>query len=226
MLKTQAEIQKEVRDYLLNLPHKSKNAEDYTLSKISEVVSVDVTQVENALKELENEKIINSRRIQLQVYVPKNKYGFEVLAGFAKKEFITYSPYWAIVFGFVMLGIVVLSWEPYFIPPNELRTLTQAYLQGIKNGTLYSFIVGLLGGILIENLLSRFRCWQIVSEEAYEKISSLTKFIAIISIIFIGIYIIATDRIGQPVDLSIVATLFGASAGLGIAYKTFMDKKK
>jgi len=164
MLQTKEEIKKAIRDYLVDLPSKTKQFEGYTLSKISEKVKADSSKVDEAISELEEEGLLDSRKVQLDIYVPKTESGFEVLTTFAKKGYVSFSPYWAVFFGFALLFIGVYVWGDYLNLPTGMETLFDAYLMGIRHGIVGSFAVGLIGGILIQNALSKFRRWQIVDE--------------------------------------------------------------
>ena len=226
MLQTKEEIKKAIRDYLVNLPSKTKQFEGYTLSKISETVKADSSKVNEAISELKEEGLLDSRKIQLDIYIPKTEGGFEALTTYAKKGYVSFSPYWAVFFGFALLSIGVYAWGDCLNIPTGIETLFDAYLMGIRHGIVSSFVVGLIGGILIQNVLSKFRRWQIVSEEAYETISSLVKYtIYIFAALGISYYVVA-NQLGYPVELSVVIALLGIAAASAIGYKQIASRKK
>lgn len=226
MLQTQEEIKKAVRDYLAELPSKTKHVEEYTLSRISQVIKADISKVEEAIESLIEEKILDSRKIHLEVFVPKNKEGFGLITVFAKEKLIKYSPYWAIAFGFALLYIGFRAGGNHLSLPADIQTLSEAYLKGVEYGIGYSFLVGLVGGIVIENLLSKFRCWQIVSEEVYATISNLFKNIVyIFGALGIGYYLIA-NQIGYPLEPGVFAALLGIAVAVAFGYVQITKDKR
>lgn len=226
MLQTQEEIKKAVRDYLVKLPSKTKHVEEYTLSRISEAIKADISQVEEAIKSLLGEEILDSRKIHLEVFVPKNEEGFGLITIFAKEKLIKYSPYWAITFGFALLYIGFRAWGNYMSFPADIHTLSEAYLKGVEYGIGYSFLVGLVGGIVIENLLSNFRCWQIVSEEVYATISNLFKHIVyVFGALGIGYYLIA-NQIGYPLEPGVFVTLLTIAVAVAFGYRQITKDKR
>jgi len=133
MLRTREDIKKAILDYLVGLTDKTGQLEKYTLPKISEVVQADISKVEEALSELEEEGVVDSRKAQLDVYVPQNQNGFQVLSIFAKKGYIIYSPYWAVFFGFALFFIGFSVWGNSLSLPAETETLFDSYLMGIRH---------------------------------------------------------------------------------------------
>lgn len=224
VLQTKEEIKRAIRDYLVNLPSKTKQVEEYTMSKISDVVKAEISNVEEAIEELEGEKLVDSRKVELKVYVPKTREGSQVLTTFARKEYITYSPYWAVFFGFALLFIGLLIGERNLTLPAQAETSFEAYLIGIRHGLGGSFAVGLLGGLVIQNILSKFRCWQIVSEEIYETISRLVKYSAYLFVpLVIGYYVVA-NQLGYQFELSIIFVLLGISVASAFSYERISRK--
>lgn len=225
MLKTQEEIKKAVRDYLVKLPSETKHVEEYTLSRISEAIKADISQIEKAIESLKEEEILDSQKIYLEVFVPKNEEGFGLITAFAKGRLIRFSPYWAITFGFALLYVGFRAWGNYLSLPADIYTLSEAYLKGVEYGIGYSFLVGLIGGIAIENLLTKFRRWQIVSDEVYAAISSLFKHSAYIFVpLGIGYYLIAT-QVGYPLEPSVFATLLGIAVAIAFGYRQTTKEK-
>lgn len=226
MLKTKEDIKKAVLDYLVNHPRKTKQVEEYTASRISEIIKADTSKVEEAIAELEEENLVDSRKVQLDVYVPKTEEGFEALTSFARRGYIAYSPYWAVAFGFGLLFIGVLILGNYLGLPAQVNTLSESYLMGIRYGIIGSFVAGLLGGVVIQNALSKFRRWQIVSEEIYETISSLVKYIIYLFVPFVLVYYIASKQLGYSFELGIVVTLLSIAIATAIGYKQLVKRKK
>ncbi|OGH05843.1 MAG: hypothetical protein A2W22_06755 [Candidatus Levybacteria bacterium RBG_16_35_11] len=226
MLKTKEEIKKAVLDYLVNSPSKTKQVENYTLSRISEAVQMDVSKVKEALEELKNDNLVDSREVQLDVYVPKNQDGSKVLTFFAAKGFITYSPYWAVLLGIMMLFIGFSVWGHSLSLPAETTTLIEAYLMGIRNGIVGSFIIGWFGGYIIHEALGKFRRWQLVSEEDYETISSLLKYSFYIFVVLGISYYIISNQLGYRVELTSFLVLLGVSVASAFSYEGIKRKKK
>jgi len=226
MLKTKEDIKKAVLDYLVNRPRQAKQVEEYTASKISEVVKADISQVEEAITELEQENLLDSRKVQLDVYVPNTEEGFEVLTTFARRGYIAYSPYWAVFFGFALLFIGFSILGNYLSLPAQVNTLFESYLMGIRYGIIGSFVAGLLGGYIIQNALSKFRRWQIVSEETYETISSLVKYTAYLFVPLVIVYYVASRQLGYSFELSVVIVLLGISIASAFSYERIKRRKK
>jgi len=157
-------IKKAIVSYLKLLPSKTTQVEEYTLSVISEKVKADISKVEVAMNELKDKGLIDVRKVQLDVYVPKDQEGSQILATFAKKKYITSSSYWAAFFGFVLLFGPMLVWGNSIQPPATITALADAHVTGLLYGMIASFLACVIGGLVIQNLLTRFRCWQITSD--------------------------------------------------------------
>jgi len=226
MLKTRGEIKKEILNYLVDISGKTRQVEGYTLSRISEVIQTDISQVEKAMEELEEEGSVNSRKAQLNVYVPQTQDGFRVFSAFAKKGFISYSPYWASFFGFALLFIGFAIWGNYLSPPAQIETLFDSYLVGIRNGIMGSFVAGLLGGLLFQNVLSQFRRWQIIAEENYKTVSSILKY-SIYIFAALGIpYYIGSNQLGHPLESAAIIGLLAISVASAFSYEYIKNRRK
>lgn len=226
MLKTKEEIKKKILDYLVDVSGKTRQVEGYTLSKISEAVQAEISQVEKAMEELEEEGSVNSRKAQLKLYVPQTRDGFQVLSTFAKKGFISYSPYWACFFGFALLFIGFSIWGNYLSPPAQIETLFDSYLAGIRNGIIGSFVAGLLGGLFFQNVLSQFRRWQIIAEEDYKTISSILKY-SIYIFAALGIpYYVGSNQLGYPLESAAIIGLLAISFASAFSYELIKSRRK
>ena len=158
--------------------------------------------------------------------MPKNKEGFEVLTSFARGNFIKYSPYWAVVFGFAMLFIGFRLWGSLLNVPTGISELSEAYFRGIEYGIGLSFLGGLVGGFVLENLLSKFRCWQIMSEEVYTALSDFCKHIAYVFIaLSVGYYIVANQS-GFSIDPVGFLTILGIAVAIAVAYREVSKVRK
>ena len=224
--KTKEEIKKAIRDYLVDLSSKTEQVEEYTTAKLAEVVHVDVSQLEEPLSELKDEDVLDSRKVSLDIYIPKTRDGFNVLATFAKNGYVTYSPYWAIFFGFAFLFILIWGWGNYLEVPAQIESLPEAYLSGIRYGIVGSFFVGLVGGFFIQDALGRFRRWQIVSEETYKTVSSLLKHSAYIFVPLILAYYVTCNQLRYSAELSIVIALLALSVASAFGYEQIMSRKR
>jgi len=224
MLRSKEEIKKSVLDYLINRPRKTRQVEEYTASRISEVVKANISKVEEAITELEQENLLDSRKVHLDVYVPKTEEGSEVLTVFARRGYIAYSPYWAMSFGIGLLFIGLLIWGNSLTLPTQATTLFESYLLGIRYGIFGSFVVGLIGGQVIQNMLSKFRRWQIISEKAYEIVSSLFRYTAYVFVALFVIYYIVASQLGSPLDPSLIVALLAIATGLAVGYKQIQSR--
>jgi hypothetical protein len=226
MLKTTEEIKKAVLDYLTSRPRRTKQVEEYTASRISEIIKANISQVEDALAELTDEDLVDSRRVQLDVYVPNNEEGFKVLTVIAEKGYMIYSTYWAVFFGFALLFIGFLLLGSYLSVPSQITDLFVAYHTGILYGIAGSFIAAFFGGYIIQYILTKFRRWQIVSEETYETLSSLVKYTIYLFVPSVGIYYLVSRQFGYSFELGVVATLLGIAIAASFGYKQLMKQKR
>jgi len=226
MLRTREDIKKAILDYLGGLTDKTGQLEKYTLPKISEVVQAEISKVEEALSELEEEGVVDSRKVQLDVYVPQNQNGFQVLSIFAKKGYVFYSPYWAVFFGFALLFIGFSVWGNSLSLPAETETLFDSYLMGIRHGIMGSFVAGLLGGMFFQNMLSGFRRWQIIAEEDYKNISNVFKY-SIYIFFALGVsYYIGSNQFGYPLESAVIIGLLGISVASAFSYEHIRSRRK
>jgi len=225
MLQTREEIKKAIIDYLKLLPNKTTQVEEYTLSAISEKVKADISKVEVAIADLKNDGLINVRKVQLDVYVPKNQDGFQILATFAKKEYITFSSYWAVFFGFALLFGAISALGNSIQPPAEITALSDAYGTGLRYGIIASFLVCILGGMIIQNALTKFRRWQIVSEKIYKLITDLVKHSTYIFVPSFIVYYALSSYYGQPIQATVVVALLALSVGSSLGFEQLRRSK-
>lgn len=226
MLQTKEELKRAIRDYLVNLPSKTKHFEDYTLSKISEAVNEESSTVDEAITELRDEGVLESRKVHLDIHLPNTDEGFEVLTTYAKKGFVSYSPYWAVFFGFALFFIGISLGEKYLTVPTGTGTLFDAYRVGIDHGIAGTFVIGLIGGYFIQKSLGKFRRWQIVSEETYETISTIIKHTIYIFVPLVGAYYVIANHFGYPLELGVVFGLIGAAAASAFSYDQLINSKR
>lgn len=198
------------------LPANNIQVEAYTLSSISESITADSSKVATALSELADEDLVRSRKVRLDVYVPKNQEGFRILSGFASKEYIGYSPYWAIIFAFGLFLATLLAFGNF---NNE------TYAVGVRNGAILSFVVCFVGGGILQNILIEFRRWQLVSEKSYRIISDLIKhsLYVFIPLLIVG-YLILT-YLGRPLESTAIVGLLGISVACSFGYEQVKKTK-
>jgi len=225
MLQTKEQIKKAIVDYLGVLPKKASQVEEYTVSTISEKVKAESSKVEVAIAELKDEGLIDVRKVQLQVCVPKNPDGSQILATFANKKYITFSPYWSVSFGFAIFFCAILALGKSIQPPTEIIAVSDAYVTGLRYGIVGSFSFSIIGGMIIQNALTEFRRWQIVSEKIYKLITDLVKHSAYIFVPLFIVYCFLSSYYGQPVQAAVVATLLGVSVATSVGYEGLRRSK-
>jgi len=225
MLQTKEQIKKAIVDYLRLLPKKTTQVEEYTLSTISEKVKADSSKVEVAIDELEKEGLIDIRKVQLEICLPKNQDGSQILAIFANKKYITFSPYWAVSFGFALLFGAILALGNSIQPPAEITILSDAYVMGLRYGIAASFLFCIVGGMVIQNALTRFRRWQIVSEKIYKLIADLIKHSTYIFVPSFIVYYALSSYYGQPIQATGVVALLALSVGSSLGFEQLRRSK-
>jgi hypothetical protein len=216
MLSTKEQIKTAVLNHLKMLPTNNAQVEAYTLSSISESITADSSKVATALSELANEDLVTSRKVQLDVYVPKNQEGFRILSSFASKEYIGFSPYWAIVFVFGLFLVILLAFGNF---PNE------TYIVGVRNGAILSFLVCFFGGGILQNILIKFRRWQLVSEESYRTISDLIKHSLYAFIPPFIVYYLILTYYGRPLESTVIVGLLAISVACSFGYEQVKKTK-
>jgi len=222
MLQTKEEIKKAIVDYLRLLPKKTTQVEEYTMSTISEKVKADSSKVEVAVAELKNEGLIDVQKVQLEICLPRNPDGSQILATFANKKYITVSPYPAIIFGFALLfGAILILGERF----PGFTTLYDAYLVGLRFGSLATFLVCLVGGMVIQNALIRFRSWKILSEKMYKLITDLVKHSIYIFVPLFIVYYAVSSYFGQPIQATVVVALLALSVGSSLGFEQLRRSK-
>ena len=75
VLKTKAEITREILDYLIDKVNEETHLEDIIFSGIIDEIDVDSDKISEILGELETEELIKSHDVSLKVYLPSNAEG-------------------------------------------------------------------------------------------------------------------------------------------------------
>lgn len=218
MLHTKEDAKKAILEYLIDAAKNKCSVEEYTLSKISEVVQADSTQIEKGIEELRDEGLIESRKVELDICTPKNDDGFKILAVFAKKGYITYSPYWAIIFSVLSFFIGYLIWA------NFQTSLSEATRIEVPLAILASLGIGIVGGQVLQSGLSRFRQWKLVSVEAYRIVSTLIKNTAYVFLPLLATYYGACIVWNYRFELTGVIALLAVS--ITVAFGWYRIKMK
>jgi hypothetical protein len=222
MLQTKEQIKKAIVDYLGLLPKKTTQVEEYTLSTISEKVKADSSKVEVAITELKNEGLIDIQKVQLEICLPRNQDGSQILATFANKKYITFSPYWAIIYGFALLFGAILALGDR-VP--GFTTLYDAYVVGFRYGCLATFLACFVGGMVIQGALTRFRCWKILSEKIYKLVTNLVKHSVYIFVPLFIVYYALLSYFGQPIEATVVVALLALSVGTSLGFEQLRRSK-
>lgn len=217
MLSTKEETKTAVLNHLKLLPASKTQVEAYTLSSISESINVDSSKVSTALYELDKENSVISRKVQLEVYMPKNEQGLRTLSSFASKGYIGYSSYWAMVFAFGLLLVALFAYGNF---PDA------KYTDGVRNGAILSFLVCFFGGGLLQAALTDFRRWQLVSEKSYRLVSDLFKHSAFLFVpLFVVVYLILSYY-SKPLEPTVVIAMLALSVASSFAYEGLKRKRE
>ena len=218
MLQTKEEAKKAIRDYLVDVANSKRPVEEYTLSKIADVVKADSTQIENAIEELKSEHIIEAHKVQLDVFIPKSKQGSQALTDFAKKGYIGYSPYWPVALSILLFLIGFTIWVSY------QSTLPSVNRIEIQESIIGSLVIGIFGGSVIQGIMAKFRRWQLVSEEAYRRISTLLKYSVYVFMPTVIGYLAFCSLISHSFDLAGVLAILAISVTVSFGYYKFAPK--
>lgn len=213
--------------HLKSLPQTNAQIEAYTLASISENIKIDSSKVSTALSELESEDAINSRKVQINVFVPKNEEGSRILSSFASKEFIGYSPYWASIFAFAIFIALLLAYGRFqFQTTSQTETFTDVYSAGVRNGAFLSFLISFTGGAILQIVLTKFRRWQLVSEKSYKLISDLIKHIAYVFVpLFFAVYLMLSYY-SISLEPAIILGMLTVSIAFSSAYEGLKRKRE
>ena len=205
-MKIKEDLKRAIMEYLEDKTAQ-KSAEDLVLSKIAEEVKDDPERVEEALDDLESEKSVARHDIKLEVFLPKTGEGRKKLETLAKRKILTSSPYVAIIIALVVLFLII----PYLelkLPTNvEIDTLLDAFLQGVRSGIVYSGLVGLIGGYIIQNIFSRYLRWKAISIERHEVMMRIVKNAIYMTVGVLIIYWFLLRGLGYEVSLAVITIL-------------------
>lgn len=218
MLRTKEDTKKAILEYLMNAGKDKRVVEEYTLSKITEIVQADSTQIEKAIQELRDEKLIESRKVQLDIFTPKNEDGFKALAVFAKRGYITYSPYWAFIIS------VMSFFAGYIVWASFQTSLSDASRIQIPQAILASLGIGIIGAVIIQDILSRFRKWQLVSERSYRGVSMLVRNTAYVFLPLLTFYYAACMTWNYRFELTGALTALAISVAVSFGYQRLEQK--
>lgn len=225
MLSTKEETKTAVLKHLKSLPESNVQVEAYTLSSISESVKIDSSMVSTALDDLENEDLIISKKVQINVYVTKNQDGSRILSSFALKEYIGYSQSWAFLFAAVIFFVLLMAFGSFqFQTTSQTETVSDVYTTGVHNGALLSLLTFFVGGVLLQTGLTRFRRWQIVSEKSYRLIGNLIKHSAYLFIPLLIAFYVILFYFSTPLEPTIILGLLTFSVGTSIAYEALKKR--
>ena len=205
-----------VLNHLKILAENNAQVEAYTLATISKSIGEDSSRVETALYELEKENSILSRKVQLDVYVPKNQQGFQILSSFALKNYIRYSLYWATAIVFCLFFVTLLTFGNFS---------SETYTFGVRYGVVLSFFVCFFGGLGLQYVLTKFRRWQLVSEKSYRIISDLIKHSTYVFIPSFIIYYAIMTYFGRPLESTVTVALLALSVGCSLGYEQIKKKE-
>lgn len=224
MLSTKEENETAVLNHLKLLPANNAQVEAYTLSSISESLGIDSSKVDVAISDLVSDDLVISRKVQINVYVPKNQAGYRVLSRFASKEYIGYSPYWSMSFAFALLFVLILAFGN-FSAPSTVTTLNESYSYGVKVGVPLSFIVCLFGGLFFQYTLTKFRRWQLISEKSYRLLSDLIKHSVYTFVpLFVGAFLVLY-LFGMSLQPTVAVGLLAISITFSLGYEGLKRRK-
>lgn len=205
---TKEGVKRSIRKKLESLASTSASIEQFSRSNIERAIRADHQLVDTALQELEQEGHLESRQIQLSVFLPRNKSGKEMLRNIASAGLLSYSSLAA-----AGCALAVLYVGLYFYPfpieaSNSVQTVTAAYLAGLLRGVFYSIFAAVLGGYALREGFAYFRKWQLLSEESYVLIADIAKYTILLSIAFLAIYYIANLFVMHSTTLELSTELW------------------
>ncbi len=228
MVTTKEEVKKKIFSELKSLATKSASIEEFSRSRLEKSIKAHTELMDTALTELEQEDAIDSRTIQMQVYLPNNRYGKDILKEIARSGYLKYSSLSAALFALGILYLAVRYYPWPLEPPKDTQSFIDAYKAGVLQGVFFSVIGGLGGGYMIREGLSSFRKWQIISEESYAVIATVGKYTIGLSIVFLAAYYGLTayvtheTKLDQTIVLGLIALAFAVASGI----KTLLPRAK
>jgi len=225
---TNEQIKSTILGHLNSLSAQAKGFEDYSLHNIMQAFPLFTKeQIVNALDELESEDVIESRRLEFDVFLPKKDKRTEaIVKNLAQRGLLTYSPFVGI---FLVLGaafVLVAFFTPPFSPPQSIVTLSAAYTQGIEVGIIASIIIAIIGGATLQNLLLKYRTNRIVHEETYEGVIRYTKFVgSLFTMLTVG-YLVWADLTATVIQAEVIFTILGVSVAIVVGYDQLLNRRR
>lgn len=221
---TKEKLKERILNHLKSLASKSTSVEDFSLSKIQEATKSGRELVTEALDELSQEGRVDSHIVHMEVYIPHGKDGQRILEKLAESGFLTYSPYLSVLVGLAVIYLVI-NYYPYPLAPTQyVTTLNEAYSLGIKNGILYAFVAGVVGGLGLQWFLIRFKQWKILSVHAYEVVAKMSKRATLVFIALLGGYWVVAWWTLRNVDPTMVVALLGIAVTISLGIQPLLPK--
>ena len=181
--------------------------------------------LDSALSELESEKVVHTRQISVQVYLPCDDRGNRVLTDLARTGFLSYSPYWSFLFGLVIVFLLIALYPLPIQVPNGVDTLVSAYRSGLVYGIGYSILGGLIGGYVFQNLMSRFFRWQALYVRSCEIIATIAKRSVYLFVCLGVLYCLGSVYLGYLFQQPVLAGLLGVSVTAAFGIHRVLDRR-
>jgi len=196
--------------YFKCLEAKSATIETLSISGLKQIIPAEEDRLYDALDELVKEEALDSRQVHLNIYIPRNKEGKKILKKTAESGYLSSTTYGSIFFALILLGIGI-HYYPLSLPVPEIASNNYiAYKTGVVGGVIYSIIFGLSGGFVIQRFLSRFRQFQLLSEETYVIVARIIKQILVITFTFAIICILINTFSGYTLEQSSIVGGFAS----------------
>lgn len=225
MLATKEQVKQRIIEYLRSPQLATQDFRAFTRSQISHSVPAHAETLETALSDLERENVIATRQMNVQVYLPRDERGNNVLMELARTGFLSYSPYWSFLFGLAIVFLLIALYPLPIQVPNEVDTVTRAYRSGLMYGIGYSFLGGIIGGYLFQNLMSRFLRWQALYVNNYLIIATIAKRSVYLFILLSVIYYLGSVYLSYPFQQPVLAALLGVSVTVAFGIHRVLDRR-
>jgi len=222
--RTREVLKQEVLDYISHQASApNPRLERLTIPAIADIVlESDLDRVRQAVNDLQTDHQARSITVVQEIILPESDAGKRIRRDIASRMRMGRHTYVAIAVTLVALYFAF----PYLLK-EDAPIIVPPYTSGPSRSFMW-FVVG--GGFLIyllDEAITRFRIFQIVSEETYADLGRITKYsVALLVLLYVGCYLVFR-YVGWEMSASVaVAILIGSvtiSIGLFFGRRTAGD---
>jgi len=109
--------------------------------------------------------------------------------------------------------------------PAAANTIPLAYVYGIVLGVLGALVVGLVGGSIVQRLITQYQSGRIVHEATYKAFVNSTKYIVAVFIVLTVPYAAWTYYTGGSVQAEVIISTLVASVAIVTLYDQLLRRQ-